>query len=319
MADDADVVGDEEVGEAELVLQVGEQVDDLRLDRDVEGGDRLVGDDQLRLQRQGAGDPDPLALAAGELVRVAVVVLGGEADPLEQLLDAASQLAPEAPSLAGCSGSPTICADALARVERGDRGPGRSSASRGAGAASAAARGRRSRGPRSDRARGRLEQLQDRSGTRVDLPLPDSPTRPSVSPPADAEADPVDGPHPVDLAVDQQAALDREVLDQVGDLEQRLALLTPAPPARSDPRRRGARASAPASASSGRGGPAPRSGRDSSGGSSAQRSKACGQRGRKAQPPAKVEQRGRRAAGSAAAAAGGAASIRVSEPSRPQV
>ena len=32
-------------------------------------------------------DPDPLALAAGELVREAVVVLGVEPDPLEQLVD----------------------------------------------------------------------------------------------------------------------------------------------------------------------------------------------------------------------------------------
>ncbi len=76
VADDADVVGDEDVGEAELLLEVVEQVDDLSADRDVEGGDRLVGDDQLRVQRQRPGDPDPLPLAAGELVRVAVVVLG---------------------------------------------------------------------------------------------------------------------------------------------------------------------------------------------------------------------------------------------------
>ena len=94
MADDADVVGDEDVGEAELVLQVVEQVDDLGLDRDIEGGDRLVGDDQLRVRRQGPGDPDPLALAAGELVRVAVGVLGREPDALEQLPDAAPQLRP---------------------------------------------------------------------------------------------------------------------------------------------------------------------------------------------------------------------------------
>ena len=43
-----EVVGDEQVGEAELLLQVFEQVDDLRLDRDVERRDRLVADDQLR-------------------------------------------------------------------------------------------------------------------------------------------------------------------------------------------------------------------------------------------------------------------------------
>ena len=89
VADDAEVVGDEDVGEPELVLKVVEQVDDLRLDRDVERRDRLVGDDQLRPQRQRPGDPDPLPLAAGELVREAVVVLGAEPDALEQLLDLA--------------------------------------------------------------------------------------------------------------------------------------------------------------------------------------------------------------------------------------
>ena len=66
---DREVVGDEEVGQAELALEVLEQVDDLRLDGDVERGDRLVADDELRVQRQGSGDADALALAAGELVR----------------------------------------------------------------------------------------------------------------------------------------------------------------------------------------------------------------------------------------------------------
>ena len=44
---------------------------DLRLDRDVERRDRLVGDDELRLQDERARDADALALAARELVRVA--------------------------------------------------------------------------------------------------------------------------------------------------------------------------------------------------------------------------------------------------------
>ena len=85
--DDGQVVGDEHVGEAELVLQVLEQVDDLGLDRHVERGDRLVADDQLRPQRDGAGDADALALAAGELVGVAVVVLRVQPDALHQVLD----------------------------------------------------------------------------------------------------------------------------------------------------------------------------------------------------------------------------------------
>ena len=59
-------------GEAELVLQVLEQVDDAGLDRDVERRHRLVEHEQLRVERERAGDADALALAAGELVRVAV-------------------------------------------------------------------------------------------------------------------------------------------------------------------------------------------------------------------------------------------------------
>ena len=69
--DDREVVRDEQVREVELVLQRLEQVDDLRLDRDVERGDRLVRDDEVRVDGERAGDADPLALAAGELVRVA--------------------------------------------------------------------------------------------------------------------------------------------------------------------------------------------------------------------------------------------------------
>ena len=87
LPDDREVVGDEEVGDPELALEVPEQVEDLGLDRDVERRDRLVADDQLRPQRDRPGDPDPLALAAGELVRVAVVVLRVQADPLHQLQD----------------------------------------------------------------------------------------------------------------------------------------------------------------------------------------------------------------------------------------
>src|SRR2546422_241528 len=73
--DHSEVVGDEDVREAELVLEVVEQVDDLCLNRDVEGGDGLVGDDQLRAEREGPGDADPLPLATRELVRVAVDVM----------------------------------------------------------------------------------------------------------------------------------------------------------------------------------------------------------------------------------------------------
>ena len=74
-------------------------------------------------------------------------------------------------------------------------------------------------------ARRRLDTGGGRSGPTVDLPQPDSPTRPSVSPRADREADVVDGAHVADVAVEEDARLDRkpdlEVLDLDRDCRRR--------------------------------------------------------------------------------------------------
>ena len=63
---------DEQKREALLLLQVLHQVDDLRLDRDIERRDRLVCDDEAGIDRDRPRDADPLALAARELARIAV-------------------------------------------------------------------------------------------------------------------------------------------------------------------------------------------------------------------------------------------------------
>src|SRR5208282_4384262 len=78
--DDRDVVGDEQIGEAELLLQITQQVDDLRLYRYVECGNRLVADDEAGVERQCPGDADALALSAGEFVRIAIERLGAQPD-----------------------------------------------------------------------------------------------------------------------------------------------------------------------------------------------------------------------------------------------
>ena len=49
--DRCQVVTDEQVRETEVALQPLEQVDDLRLQRDIEGGDRLVADEHPRVDR----------------------------------------------------------------------------------------------------------------------------------------------------------------------------------------------------------------------------------------------------------------------------
>ena len=80
-----EIVRDEEVRQPEVPLQRLEQVDDLRPDRNVERGHRLVEHHHLRIERESAREADALALAAGELVREAVGVLGAQADRPEQL------------------------------------------------------------------------------------------------------------------------------------------------------------------------------------------------------------------------------------------
>ena len=68
----AEVVRDEQVGEAVLALQVAQQPEHLACDRHVERGRRLVADDQARPRRDRARDRDALLLAARELLRVAL-------------------------------------------------------------------------------------------------------------------------------------------------------------------------------------------------------------------------------------------------------
>ena len=83
--DHAQVVGHEEVGEVEALLELEEQVEHLGLHGDVERGDGLVGDHEPRLRRQRPGDADALPLAAAEGVGEAVHVLGPHSDQAQQL------------------------------------------------------------------------------------------------------------------------------------------------------------------------------------------------------------------------------------------
>ena len=79
------VVGDEQQRQPQPLPQVRQQGQDLPPDRDVERRHRLVGHQQLRPRRQGAGDPHPLPLAARQLVGVAVRQLRREPHHGQQL------------------------------------------------------------------------------------------------------------------------------------------------------------------------------------------------------------------------------------------
>jgi hypothetical protein len=72
LGDEVEGMCDEQDGEVALLLEFFEELEDLRLHGDVEGGGGLVGEEELGLAGECDGDHDALAHAAGELVRVVV-------------------------------------------------------------------------------------------------------------------------------------------------------------------------------------------------------------------------------------------------------
>ena len=122
LAHDAEVVGDEQHRHAEPRLRVLEQFQDLRLHGDVERGGRFVGDQEVRLVRQRHGDHHALALAAGELVRIArQAAFGvGDADLAEQFDDARPRLIARK-TLMDQQYFPYLLFDRVQRIERRHR------------------------------------------------------------------------------------------------------------------------------------------------------------------------------------------------------
>ena len=85
--DDAEIVADPHERHAELLRQALDLRQDLRLDGHVEGGRRLVGDDQFGTVQKRDGDRHALPHAAGELMRIGgeALVRRGDADHAERI------------------------------------------------------------------------------------------------------------------------------------------------------------------------------------------------------------------------------------------
>ncbi len=120
--DDAEIVGDQKDGEAELLLQPVQQPQDLRLHGDVERGGRLVGDQQLRIAHQRHGDHHPLAQAPRELMRKLTHSHSGrgDADAAHQFDRAIHRLALRR-ALVTAVGLRQLRTDGVGRVEAGHR------------------------------------------------------------------------------------------------------------------------------------------------------------------------------------------------------
>jgi hypothetical protein len=90
LADDLEVVGDEDHRELVSLSQLGDQIEDLRLDRHVERGDGLIEDQQTRPGCERSGDCDALPFATRECTRE--LICGGRRQThlIEKLGDAFS-------------------------------------------------------------------------------------------------------------------------------------------------------------------------------------------------------------------------------------
>ena len=87
---DAEIVGDEEDGHAVVRADIAEEVENLFLDGDVEGGGGFVGDEDAGFAGEGHGDHDALLHAAAEFVGIGAAAVFGvaNADGAEGLDDA---------------------------------------------------------------------------------------------------------------------------------------------------------------------------------------------------------------------------------------
>ena len=102
--------------------QPSDQLQDLRLYRDIQRRGRFVSNQQLRLAGQGRGDDDTLSLAAGELIGILPhAPLGiGDAYPVQHLDTALPCFLPAALSM-GRQALRQLCSDGEHRVQIGHR------------------------------------------------------------------------------------------------------------------------------------------------------------------------------------------------------
>ena len=89
------VVGDEDRRHVDDVVQLAQPLAQLRANASVEGAERLVEQEHLRLGRERAGEAHALPLAARELSRIAVAE-ALQLDEVQELVDARRRSRPSA-------------------------------------------------------------------------------------------------------------------------------------------------------------------------------------------------------------------------------
>ncbi|MPN29954.1 hypothetical protein SDC9_177411 [bioreactor metagenome] len=94
MAYHGQIVGNEQIRQAPIPLQVHEKIQYLRLNGHIQGGYRLVTNNKLRFQGQRPGDADALSAPAVQLVGKHLCKALCQAHRIHQLLDLMVALRP---------------------------------------------------------------------------------------------------------------------------------------------------------------------------------------------------------------------------------
>src|SRR6185369_12683551 len=120
-ANDLEVVRNEQVAQPLLALQFPQQLDDLGLHGKVERRGWLVEQDEFWLHRDGAGDGDALALAAGKLMRKTAEDVVWHAGIAQRLPHAIEPLPAVAAQIVDDQAFLDDLPHRHARIERGER------------------------------------------------------------------------------------------------------------------------------------------------------------------------------------------------------
>ncbi len=92
IAHDLEVVTDENHGDAVPVLQIAQQIDDLRLNGNIKRRNRLIAHQQSRACGQSTCDDDALTLATRQFMRIAVALIASQPYRYHQLINTIFQL-----------------------------------------------------------------------------------------------------------------------------------------------------------------------------------------------------------------------------------
>src|SRR5512147_2303703 len=85
MLDHRKIMSNEQIRETKLTLQIPQDVQDLRLNGDIQRRDRFIANDKARAQSQGTCNPNALTLTTREFMWIAARVIPLQADFSEGL------------------------------------------------------------------------------------------------------------------------------------------------------------------------------------------------------------------------------------------